>query len=277
MSHRSVRRRRKGARDQLRGLFEHPESTWVVHYSCESFYDSPTGGSPRTTSIAVRNIANGQTHSFSVHQVAEELGVAATDVAHRYEEVEKELLTQFFDFVRRRSGHRWLHWNMRDINYGFIALEHRAKVLGIAPEIIEDSRKVDLARVLIDLYSPTYAGHPRLKSILELNRIGMKDFLTGAEEAEAFESGAYSRLHMSTLRKVDVISTLAERTEEGRLDTQAKWWAQHRGSVLAALETLSDSIWVRGAGVVVILYSLVVLIMQGLKSLKEAIAPVMGA
>lgn len=235
--------------------------------------ERPGGGSPRTSSIAVRNLANGQTHSFSVHQIAEELGVEPTLISDRYEDIERHLLVGFFEFIKRRSGHRWVHWNMRDINYGFIALEHRAKVLGSTPEIIEDSRKVDLARVLIDIYSTDYAGHPRLKSILELNQIGTKDFLSGEEEAEAFKAGEYAKLHMSTLRKVDVIATLAELAEAGRLETCASWWKQHRGSWLAAFETVSDSIWVRGAGVVVILYSLWILIRQTI----QGVAALLGS
>ena len=32
------------------------------------------------------------------------------------------MLARFFEFVRRHSHYYWLHWNMRDINYGFAAL-----------------------------------------------------------------------------------------------------------------------------------------------------------
>ena len=47
---------------------------WVIHYSCESFYDRPEGQSPRITSIAVRRLDTGQTLSFSIYQVAERKG-----------------------------------------------------------------------------------------------------------------------------------------------------------------------------------------------------------
>jgi hypothetical protein len=74
----------------------------------------------------------------------------------------------------RKGGHRgmkYLHWNMRDINYGFAALEHRYRVLGGGPIVIEDDKKIDLARLLIDVYGVGYAGHPRLVQLLAMNHI----------------------------------------------------------------------------------------------------------
>ena len=55
---------------------------------------------------------------------------------------------------------KYMHWNMRDINYGFPAIEHRYRVLGGNPVIIDDDKKLDLARLLIDIYGVGYAGHP---------------------------------------------------------------------------------------------------------------------
>lgn len=37
-------------------IFAHPANVWVIHYSCESFYDRPEGRSPRITSIATRKL-----------------------------------------------------------------------------------------------------------------------------------------------------------------------------------------------------------------------------
>jgi len=53
---------------------------------------------------------------------------------------------------------------MRDSNYGFEAIAHRYKVLDGTPEEIVDEYLVDLAKLLIDLYSPKYIGHPRLEN-----------------------------------------------------------------------------------------------------------------
>ena len=41
---------------------------------------------------------------------------------------------------------------MRDMNYGFKAIEHRYSVLGGEPYQIPDANKIDLARQLINCY-----------------------------------------------------------------------------------------------------------------------------
>lgn len=167
------------------------------------------------------------------------------------------MLRRFFEFVGRHSHFYWLHWNMRDINYGFAALEHRARVVGVESQHVPDDYKIDLARVLIDLFTAGYIGHPRLEKILDHNRIGRRDFLSGKEEAEAFESGDFVKLHMSTLRKVDVIASLAERTEMEQLRTQASWWERNGSSIIGAIEALTDNWIVKTLGLLAILIGIV--------------------
>ncbi len=67
--------KQKTAHAKLDSVFADAANTWVIHYSCESFYDRPNGASPRITSIAVRRLDSGQTLSFSIHQVAEERSI----------------------------------------------------------------------------------------------------------------------------------------------------------------------------------------------------------
>jgi hypothetical protein len=112
---------------------------------------------------------------------------------------------------------------MRDINYGFHAIEHRYKVLGGEPFKIEESKKFDLARALIAIYGVGYIGHPRLERLVQKNKISDIGFLTGKEEADAFENKEYVKLHQSTLRKVDIISSIYERAVDDSLKTNATW------------------------------------------------------
>ncbi len=200
---------------------DHPEYTVVIHYSCESFYDRPDGSSPRITSIAVYNIGSGQTNSFSIHQKAEIKNYSSNDLEKYYEELEKLMLDDFYDFVKIHEKYNWIHWNMRDINYGFQAIAHRYKVLGGNPSEIDDSNRVDLSRLLIDIYGDNYISHPRLQRLMEKNQTTHRDFLTGAEEADAFKNKEYVKLHQSTLRKVNVIAKIAEKAENGSLKTNA--------------------------------------------------------
>jgi hypothetical protein len=215
--------RRKNAREQLAKLFDRADQVLVIHYSCESFYDRPDGTSPRITSIAVRNLESGQTCSFSIHQIAERQGVANDAITSQYDELERVTLGEFFEYVRLHGSHTWLHWNMRDINYGFQALVHRYRVLGGQPIDIPDAKLVDLSRLLYRMYGSEYIGHPRLQKLLEKNRMTHQDMLPGADEAAAFERKEYVKLHQSTLRKVDTFETIAEHAHYGFLKTQMTW------------------------------------------------------
>lgn len=154
------RRRRRKALSTLEELARKEEHVLLVHYSCESFYERPEGRIPRVTSIAVRNYSTGQTASFSIHKVAEVQVIPFTEIEEHYDALEREMLSEFFAYLGLRKTHTWVHWNMRDINYGFPALEHRMRVLSSEPEVLEDSQKVDLARLLIALYGTGYIGHP---------------------------------------------------------------------------------------------------------------------
>ena len=77
------------------------------------------------------------------------------------------------------------------------------------------------------------------------NKITARDFLVGADEAKAFEAGDFVKLHQSTLRKVDVLANIAERSENGTLQTNATWWEQHGGTIAAAGEWLKEH-WIVG-------------------------------
>src|SRR6266481_1199204 len=135
------------------------------------------------------------------------------EIQQHYDQLERTMLDEFYAHVGAHRGMKYIHWNMRDINFGFAAIEHRYRVLGGEPVVIEDDKKIDLARQLIDIYGPGYAGHPRLESLLALNRIRPLDFMTGAQEAEAFEQRNFVGLHQSTLRKVDVIANILARVQ----------------------------------------------------------------
>ena len=239
-------RRRREAIATFNEINERRDTYLLIHYSCESFYDIKDGRTPRVTSIAVRNVSTGQTHSFSIHKSAEQNGVPFDAIASRYDELEKQMLGEYFDFVKSRHGYKFIHWNMRDINYGFQAIEHRYRVLGGEPFVIDDSRKFDIARGLIALYGVTYVphgGHGRLHSLMDLNKITAKDMLNGEDEARAFEEKAYVRLHQSTLRKVDVMSNVLERVFDGSLKTRATWMDTHGVHPAVVFEIVKDH-WV---------------------------------
>jgi hypothetical protein len=224
-------------------LLDSAQTALVIHYSCESFYDKTDGRTPRITSIAVRNLSSGQTDSFSIHQIAEERGTPFPEIAAHYDSLERAMLDRFFQFALSRQHFSWIHWNMRDVNYGFAAIEHRHRVLGGTPIQIFEDRKFDLARALVDLYGVGYIGHPRLENLVRKNKITDRDFLTGAEEAKAFEAKEFVRLHQSTLRKIDILANIYERASNRSLKTNSTWSEQY-GVTPAVLAELAKEHWI---------------------------------
>lgn len=215
---------RQEAKAILANISSSKPNTLIIHYSCESFYDIKDGKTPRITSICVRNFSSGQTYSFSIHKVAEIKRIEINQVDKNYDACEKEMLKNFFTFVKENSARFWAHWNMRDENYGFQAIEHRYRVLGGKnPYILPDSKKIDLSRLLIDLYGTSYISHPRLEKLVDKNNIAKKEFLSGADEAKAFQDKEFIKLHQSTLRKADILANILERILNNSILTNAKW------------------------------------------------------
>lgn len=220
MSNVTVRiKKRKKAKEILNNISESQSDYLIIHYSCESFFDLPEGNTPRITSIAVRYVRNAQTKSFSIHKIAELKHINPTQINQYYNELEKEMLEDYFSFVDLHKEYKWIHINMRNINYGFEAINHRFRVLGGNPIEISDNLKIDLARVLVDLYGKNYSPHPRLENLYNRNKITMSDFMNGNEEAEAFKNGDYVSLHRSTLRKVDNMHNVIMLANEDDLKT----------------------------------------------------------
>jgi len=230
--------KRRKTLNEIQNLVNNAANLLIIHYSCESFYHIKDGRTPRITSIAVRYFHTGQTETFSIHKVAEKKGFLA-EVEARYDELEKVMLTEFYKFIKTHLNYNWVHWNMRDINYGFQAIDHRFSVLGGKPISIPDSQKFDLARKLVDIYAD-YADHPRLEKLIDLNNITKKDFLTGAEEAKAFEELKYVELHRSTLRKVDIFHAILERVIDKSLKTKSKWHHIYGFTPQGIFESIKD-------------------------------------
>lgn len=141
----------------------HNDKYLIIHYSCESFFDT-NGATPRVTAIAVKSPSSGQTDLFAVHKAAELMKINPEDIVEKYEEVERMMLDDFFTFVQGHLDKIWTHWNMRDSNFGFKALEQRYRVLGKVPAIIPDQNKLNMATLFRKYYGKSYIGDPHIKA-----------------------------------------------------------------------------------------------------------------
>lgn len=207
----------------LREIKRNPENFYIIHYSCQSLYDDNDALSPRITSIAISHYSTEQTVSFSTHSIAEELHIGREFVLEKFDEVERELLKNFYAFVRGRRDKYWVHWNMRNLTYGFEHLEHRYRVLGgIDAAVIPVERRLNLNDLIADRYGSDYAKHPKLRSLMELNGGIHRYFLTGEEEVQAFHSNEFIKMHNSTLCKVGFLQIVVEKLARGKLRTSSR-------------------------------------------------------
>lgn len=130
----------KEAKVEVEKILKNKQNCFFIHYSCESWINN-TGSSHKVTSIAVRRFESAQTESFSIFQTAERLKIDQSQIVTKFNQIEKELLKDFFSFLKRNKHCYFIHWNMRDVNFGFKALEHRYRILGKNPFLLDDNKK----------------------------------------------------------------------------------------------------------------------------------------
>lgn len=212
---------RRHGQKKIKELKDAKNKTLIIHYSCESFFNLH-GRTPRITCIGIKNRESQTSIAFSIHLQAQfrkqELCCLSEE---SLDSLEREMLREFYDYIKKHSTYRWVHWNMRNASYGFAAIENRYRILGGRPRKIEEQFKYDLPEILGTLHTYKFEKHQKpssgqLMNISIRNSISTRDALTGAEEAAAFERRDYIALHMSTMRKIEMIDrvlTLQEKKE----------------------------------------------------------------
>lgn len=197
----------------------------VIHYSCESFYGKQ-GITPRVTSIAVLNRENNESKIFSMHLSAQILNKDIMNVDEKeYNLIEKEMLEEFSKFVLNHNNYYWIHWNMRSASYGFQAISNRNRILGGNEIVVSDTNKIDLSNLFGKLYTFSFEKDKPNGQMLNLasrNNISLRDALPGKDEADAFEKKEFLKLHMSTMRKVEIIDRLFMEYEKNNLKHNAR-------------------------------------------------------
>jgi hypothetical protein len=237
-------------KETLKKLHENEQNLFIVHYSCQNLNDNNENYSPRITSIAVLHVGSSTMHSFSIHLIAEINKIPRNDIHDHYDELEKEMLAQFFAFLSDNDGSFWLHWNMSNINYGFEALIHRYKVLsGADGKRIPDSKKFNLSSLILSKYGKNCVEHPRMPSFMKLNDGEHRDYLAGKEEVDAFADKEYVKLHKSTMSKAYWFQHMYYLLQKNKVNVHNKNWGNK-------VNTFLERPTVKALGFVAVLFSL---------------------
>lgn len=207
-------------RDKLKRLYK--DNLYFIHYSCQNLSDDNEGYSPRITSIAVLHLQSAQMYSFSMHLVAEELGIPRVNIFEKYDIIEEKMLENFFSFASERGNSaNWIHWNMTNINFGFETLEHRYKVLSKKTAYhINEKNRHNISKILRKIYGSDYAKDPKMLNLMLLNGGRDRNFLSGEEEVRAYKAMEFMKLHNSTMCKVYFFSSVFHKVIKKKLRTE---------------------------------------------------------
>lgn len=197
--------------EKLVTAWTNKEDIFVIHYACSGFLENQTE-LPRVAAIAVRSLTGSQLELFSrTNCVAD----ANSDDA------EIELLEKYMNFIKAKSGAKFIHWNMSNSTYGFQALESRLAQLkgGANSSLVNTSNCFDLDTILERKFGEGYAKHPKLRATAELNGFTPRYALLGSEEASCVNEQKYAFVDQSLYEKLEWIHALAILAIEGRLRT----------------------------------------------------------
>lgn len=235
---------RREAKQTLQKLNNANGKILIVHYSCESFYGK-AGYTPRVTGIAILNRENNEAIIFSIHLSAQILHKDIENItAADFDEVEKHMLDEFSKYVQSHTNYIWVHWNMRSASYGFQAISNRYRILGGNEIIIPDINKIDLPEVFGKLFTYGFEANEPQGQLLNLanrNKVTVRDALPGKDEAAAFENKEYLKLHMSTLRKIEIIDRLLTAYQSDKLKHNARIFDIYDLSFLGIIYFVKES------------------------------------
>lgn len=236
---------RKKALEKIKSIDSNKENYIIIHYACENFKIGQT-----ISAIAVRQYEDGQTESFSLNKTAQLLNIDQKNIKENFDCIEKKMLDDFFSYVYQHINNYWIHWNMSSDNFGFKALEHRYKVLGGTPTIINDSKKINLSHLFVDLFDKGYAKHPRLEDLMDKNHIKPLDFYPGfdknpdkIDEIDLLHLGRYKEIQISCLRKVDIFANFLNLAIDDKLKVRTPKYKRYGSNIKGRLAALSEYIW----------------------------------
>jgi len=190
----------------LRRALESHQPVWTVHYACAGWKHADAGPL-EVSAVCFHEILTRTELTFSV-----------TD---RKDGAERYVLESFFDFVANRKDAHFLHWNMNRSEFGFVALANRYRfVIGSDPPVaVAEGQQHDLDDLIGLAHGRDFAAHPKLHSLGLLNGYVFREWLTGPEQATAFDAGKHADLKRSCAGKVRLIAYLADRFLTGKLIT----------------------------------------------------------
>lgn len=210
----------------ISSIFNSTGNHYIIHYSCSDLHQNPGLMRAHINSIVLKDFQTGSEFVFDLVNISKSMNVVLS--IQNEIDVEKELLKRYNDFIKTHKNSFFVHWQMRNTSFGFQAIENRIQhLLCIVPEIIDKDKKIDLMRVLYDIYGDGFSVHPIMIDMAKLNNLYDHRFLTGDIEAKEFFNQNYSAVTRSTIRKVSIFSEFVRLIYKNKLKTRLSWWQKN--------------------------------------------------
>jgi hypothetical protein len=216
---------RKIARKKLRKITSDPSNVFAIHYSqVQNYKDEDNNLSPLVSAIVVKSLDDSTYKHFSIHLEADRADIPKEEIENNIRELEYWTLKAFNDFVKRNNTKTWIHWDMKNIHFGFEAIKHRFLKLveesNVRFEEIPLNKKINLNTVIEDMYGESYIeGDDKLASMLKKNNSDFlpQNYLSTENEASEFENHNYNIVLGSLDCKVDFLCKAVKNLKEKNL------------------------------------------------------------
>ena len=200
-----------------------------IHYARQNCFEDAYEKGPRVIAIVAMNAESGQTMVFSLRKIADAYGYDFFDITEsEKDEIEKEMLSSFFEYIKQNTQKKWLHWNMKNNNFGFSAIEERFKNLGGDPTHLEENTLFNISVLLRKKYGTNFAQDApwngkvmgKMYDIFALNGIADSYILNGEQEIKEYILKNITSIEQSILGKVKAFQVLAEKASDNDLKTR---------------------------------------------------------
>jgi hypothetical protein len=203
---------RKIAVRNLNNLSTDPTQVLFIHYSQSRTYEDDYGQiSPIITSIVVKSLDGEVDKQFAIHFEADKAGIPIDEIQDSYRELELRILRSFNEFVKRNKHCFWVHWDMKNIHFGFEAIKHRFEKIfeGVGDYCdIPSNQKRNLHFILEGIYGDKFVNGPdHLKNLMLCNNNDVVDtsYISQENESIEFEHKNFDSVIRSVDTKVEFL------------------------------------------------------------------------
>lgn len=200
-----------------------------IHYARQNCFEDAYEKGPRVIAIVAMNAESGQTMVFSLKKIADAYGSNFFEMTEaEKDEVEKEMLQSFFEYAMKNTQKKWLHWNMKNNNFGFSAIEERFKNLDGNPVHFEENTLFNISVLMKKKYGTNFAQDAswngkvmgKMYDIFSLNGIVDSYILNGEQEIKEYILKNITSIEQSILGKVKAFQVLVEKASDNDLKTR---------------------------------------------------------